>query len=295
MKNFLKETLIFNNLLGANSTFDFITGRDFLKSYNDTINNKNDIKQTKNNEKIQEKNNINNDKNITTIDYKKDDKNKTKIENQETDLSQERVKKITSKTMLELQNINNLDKLFDKIKSFDDCYLKQCCQNIVIYDGNIKSKIMLIGEAPGKSEDETGKPFCGQSGKLLRKALKCINLTTENLFITNTIYWRPPDNRKPYAEEIEVCLPFLTKMIEIINPEMIIVCGATAIETILKTKKNMSEITGKLQEVDVKINEQKTLKIKTFPIYHPSYLLRVPSMKKTFWKHLLILKKELKF
>ena len=265
MENYLKETLIFNNLLGCDTSFDFITGNDFFQMQKHNI---------KDNEVIEKQNNKNE---IQQPQF---------TEQQEKQEIKETIN--TTKIATNLDEVKTFEDIVSKIKTFEGCDLKRSAINDVIYDGNISAKIMLIGEAPGESEDNEGKPFCGKSGQLLRKALNCIHLNNDNLFITNTVYWRPPENRKPYQEEIESCRPFLNKIIEILNPEIIILCGSTAIETILNNKYKMAEITGKLTETEINAK-----KIKVFPIYHPSYLLRVPSMKKVFWQHLLILQKEI--
>ena len=181
--------------------------------------------------------------------------------------------------------------LVDAIKQFDGCSLKMNATNTVIYDGNPEAKIMLIGEAPGETEDLKGIPFCGQSGQLLRKSLSFIGLNTTNLLITNTVFWRPPLNRKPYEDEIEMCLPFVKKMIDIVAPKLVILCGATAINTYLMTTKKTGELVGKHFTLPAAISDKK---IDAFAIYHPSYLLRNPSAKKVAWEHLLGMREMLK-
>lgn len=280
MNNFLKQTLIFQNIFGINESFDFITGRDFFAPIQENIASvlNNTISTPQNTHTAEEQLSLH--KPISP------DGEFTVEPSTTAD---------TGILDVDLSQVYTFDELVAKIKLFNGCNLKRHATNDVIFDGNKNAKIMLIGEAPGENEDLEGKPFCGQSGKLLRKALSCINLTTENMLITNTVYWRPPDNRKPYQDEISTCLPFLKKMINLVKPQIVILCGATAIETILGTKQKMSEITGKIQSIQINLNNQpetaiETTELKCFPIYHPSYLLRVPSMKKTFWKHLLILK-----
>ena len=190
-----------------------------------------------------------------------------------------------------LDGINTFAELVDAIKQFDGCSLKMNATNTVIYDGNPEAKIMLIGEAPGEQEDLKGIPFCGQSGQLLRKSLSFIGLNTTNLLITNTVFWRPPLNRKPYEDEIEMCLPFIKKMVEIVAPKLVILCGATAINTYLMTTKKTGELVGKRFTLPAAISDKK---IDAFAIYHPSYLLRNPSAKKVAWEHLLGMKEILK-
>ena len=190
-----------------------------------------------------------------------------------------------------LDGITTFAELVETIKQFDGCSLKMNATNTVIYDGNPEAKIMLIGEAPGEQEDMKGIPFCGQSGQLLRKSLSFIGLNTTNLLITNTVFWRPPLNRKPYEDEIEMCLPFVKKMVEIVAPKLVILCGATAINTYLMTTKKTGELVGKHFTLPAAISDKK---IDAFAIYHPSYLLRNPSAKKVAWEHLLGMREILK-
>ena len=185
---------------------------------------------------------------------------------------------------INLDGINTFAELVEAIKQFDGCSLKMNATNTVIYDGNPEAKVMLIGEAPGEQEDLKGIPFCGQSGQLLRKSLSFIGLNTTNLLITNTVFWRPPLNRKPYEDEVQMCLPFIKKMIEIVSPKLVILCGATAINTYLMTTKKTGELVGKHFILPAAISDKK---IDAFAIYHPSYLLRNPSAKKVAWEHLL--------
>ena len=271
MQDFFKEILKIQSILGVNTSFDFTTGKDFFKKNDIQIEDKENESETK----TTENEIIDVEKNISSFE---DNENNDRKKQKEIDLS----------------HISTFDDLVKEIQNFNGCDLKRHARNTVIFDGNKNAKIMLIGEAPGEKEDEQGIPFCGQSGQLLRKALSCINLDTTNLLITNTVYWRPPQNRKPTEEEIETCKPFLLKMISIIRPTIIILCGATAIESILKVNKKMSEITGKSQTININFNDAGSpCTFKVFPIYHPSFLLRQPGMKKTFWKHLLILQDEL--
>jgi len=282
MKNFLKRCLEFQSILGIDTSFDFVTGRDF---FNQIINN-NKYKKIEQLDDIVS--NIYEEKNKLPNKLNKNSQYNNQLNKTITPDYDKQIIKNDFNANIDISNIKDFNDLEQAIQNIDNCDLKRYAKNTVIYDGNKNAKIMLIGEAPGVSEDQEGIPFCGQSGKLLRKALKYIKLDTTNLFITNTIYWRPPENRKPTEEELEICHPFMLKMIEIINPKIIILCGATAIESILKIKQKISQLTGKFYTTN--INSTQT---KLFPIYHPSYLLRQPSVKKIFWEHLLILEKEI--
>jgi uracil-DNA glycosylase family 4 len=179
-----------------------------------------------------------------------------------------------------LDNIKSLDELYKEIHCHNLCLLRNSSTNTVVCDGKKDAEILLIGEAPGEQEDIEMKPFCGKSGKLLRKALNSIDVSVEkNLYITNTVFWRPPLNRAPTQEEINSCLPFVLKQILLINPKIILLCGRTAIDSILrKNDLSMSE----LRDGNFSIS----LDGKLFPIYnlyHPSFLLRSPYHKKDMW------------
>lgn len=151
---------------------------------------------------------------------------------------------------------------------------------------------MLIGEAPGANEDMEGIPFCGQSGKLMDEMFAQVDLTRkDNIYITNTIFWRPPGNRKPTPEELQICKPFLEKHIALINPELLVLVGATAVEAILDTKQG---ITGLRQKFFDYTNTYMNKKVKSTAIFHPSYLLRQPSQKRLTWSDLLFIKNHLK-
>ena len=123
---------------------------------------------------------------------------------------------------------NLLSDLKDKIKSIRNCELKKNATNLVFSDGNPFSKIMIIGEGPGANEDKEGKPFVGRAGKLLDKMLESIKLNRKNVYISNVVNFRPPQNRKPTDEEISRYLPFLKKHIEIVMPKILLLLGSTA-------------------------------------------------------------------
>ncbi|MEC8265399.1 MAG: uracil-DNA glycosylase [Pseudomonadota bacterium] len=165
-----------------------------------------------------------------------------------------------------------------------ECGLKDIASNLVFSDGNYNAKIMLIGEAPGAEEDKDGKPFVGEAGKLLDKMLDCIFLKrSKNFYITNIIFWRPPGNRIPNNQEINICLPFVKEHINIINPQLIIPLGNIAARSLLNTDQGITKIRGKnFFYVDYENN----LKIETIPIFHPAYLLRNPIEKKYMWEDL---------
>ena len=184
------------------------------------------------------------------------------------------------------EQADSLEKLKNFIENFEGCTLKKAAQNTVFSDGETSSKIMLIGEAPGATEDEQGIPFCGISGTLLNDIFRSIGYKREkNLYITNSVFWRPPANRKPTDEEIAICRPFVEKHIALQKPELIILVGSTALSSLMPdNQKTISKIRGEIFPYTNKYLQQE---IKMMPIFHPSYLLRQGSKKKLMWEDCL--------
>ena len=178
--------------------------------------------------------------------------------------------------------------LKEKIKSIEDCELKKFAKNIVFNDGNPKSQIMLVGEGPGEKEDTKGKPFVGEAGILLNKMLNAIKIKREDVYITNVVNYRPPNNRKPEISEINRYSVFLREHISIINPKILILMGSTAMEAIFGQKLKISKERGKWKETI--INQKTYLSILTF---HPAYLLRQPEQKKFSWEDLKNIRKKI--
>ena len=186
-----------------------------------------------------------------------------------------------------IDKIKSIEELKSYMANFKGCELYKSSTNMVFSDGNPKSKIMLIGEAPGHDEDIQGKPFVGRSGKLLDKMLEAIELNREKVYIANIIPWRPPNNRRPTEEEIEICLPFIKKHIELINPKVLMLLGSTATFALLKSSEGITKIRGKW--VDLILDN---MSIPTLPTFHPAFLLRQPAQKKHVWEDLKSLKKK---
>ncbi|NJN10937.1 MAG: uracil-DNA glycosylase [Richelia sp. SL_2_1] len=166
----------------------------------------------------------------------------------------------TYPTMTELaQHCNNCHR----------CSLGDTRQNAVVGRGNLQASIMIIGEAPGQNEDETGLPFVGRAGQLLEKILASANIDSEqDVYIANINKCRPPGNRNPTTEEIKACKPYLLEQIRLINPKIILLTGATALKGLLAEKRAISKIRGQWIEWEGRL---------CMPIFHPSYLLRNPS------------------
>lgn len=180
---------------------------------------------------------------------------------------------------------SNLAELKQALLAFDDCKLKQFATNTVFADGVETAKIMFIGEAPGASEDLRGIPFCGESGELLDKMLASIGIyRNKNAYITNTVFWRPPANRAPTPEEINICRPFVEKHIALIAPCLIVLVGNTAATSLLGQHEGITKIRKNHYSY---INKYLSSPIPTTAIFHPAYLLRQPLQKKSTWFDLI--------
>ena len=186
---------------------------------------------------------------------------------------------------ISVDKASNLDKLKKSISDIKNCSLKNNAKNIVFSDGNPKSKIMLIGEAPGANEDEEGLPFVGRAGALLDKMLAAINLDRKKVYISNIINYRPPDNRRPTDEEIKRYLPFISKHIEIINPKILVLLGSTAMNALIGNEVVISKMRGKW--IEKNFGNCKTSVIITF---HPAFLMRQPAQKKLAWTDLKMIR-----
>ncbi len=171
-----------------------------------------------------------------------------------------------------------LEQLKKSIVNLKNCNLKKQAKNLVFSDGNPKSKIMLIGEAPGANEDLEGLPFVGRAGQLLDKMLAAINLDRRKVYISNIVNYRPPENRKPTQQEIDTYLPFINKHIEIINPKILVLLGSTAMNALIGSEFVISKMRGKW--IEKKFGSCKVSLIVTF---HPAFLMRQPAQKKLAW------------
>ena len=181
-----------------------------------------------------------------------------------------------------------LQELRQIITNIKNCELKKNSTNIVFSDGNPNSKIMIIGEGPGANEDIEGVPFIGKTGELLDKMLLSINLERENVYITNVVNYRPPENRNPTKEEIDRYLPYLTRHIEIIDPKILILLGSSALNAVIGSEQKISEIRGKW--INKKIGKCNTSVIVSF---HPAFLIRQPDQKAMSWIDLKMIRKKI--
>ena len=174
--------------------------------------------------------------------------------------------------------LERLQKLKRDIQLIKNCDLKKSAINLVFGDGNINSKIMIIGEGPGAQEDAEGKPFVGRAGKLLNKMLEAIKLDRTKVYISNVVNYRPPANRRPTETEIQRYFPYLKKHIEIINPKILVLLGSTALNTLIGNEVVISKARGKWMQKEIG-----TIKPWIIASFHPAFLMRQPEQKKLAW------------
>ena len=206
------------------------------------------------------------------------------LENQQ---NQSKIKE--KKDLKKLDEITEIEDLIPLISNHESI-LKNNAKKMVLYDGNLNSNLMIIGEAPGQEEDEQGIPFVGRAGQLLNKMLSAINLDRKDVYITNVVPWRPPQNRTPTDQEILEFLPFLQRQIEIIKPKILYILGTTAAKAILSTPQSLGKLRGKWYEYKT-ISLESTIDV--LVSYHPAFLLRSPNYKKEAWSDLQMLQTKL--
>ena len=198
-----------------------------------------------------------------------------------------------------INNSNNAKNILDKaeklsdlkkiINSIESCDLKNNSKNLILGDGNANSPLMLIGEAPGAEEDLSCLAFQGEVGKLLKKMLIAINIKIDDVYLTYSVNFRPPKDRKPTTQEIKRYSEFLKEHIAIINPKIIILMGSTAMESLTGINNKISSERGDWKEV--------IIKDKNYPImitFSPSYLIRFPENKKYSWEDLKKIRQKIK-
>ena len=182
---------------------------------------------------------------------------------------------------------NTLEDLHAALEQFDGCNLKRTAKSLVFADGNPNAQIMLVGDAPGRDEDIEGVPFAGATGELLNKMLAAIGLDRANdVYISNFVPWRPPGNRAPTSQEIELCRPFIERQIALVNPDILVPLGGDATKQLLQTSNGILKLRGKKHPYP--LGERKIDAIATL---HPAYLLRQPAQKRLAWQDLQMLKK----
>jgi DNA polymerase len=174
-----------------------------------------------------------------------------------------------------LDTVATLDAIAEMVRACQACGLVKQAKNAVPGEGNPNADFVLVGEAPGQSEDETGRPFVGAAGQLLTKIIEAINLRREDVYICNVIKHRPPGNRNPLPDEITACSPYLRRQIELLRPKVILALGTFAAQTLLDTKTPIGKLRGLVHRYHG---------VPLVATYHPAALLRNPSWKRPTWE-----------
>jgi DNA polymerase len=182
----------------------------------------------------------------------------------------------------------DLDTLRDILDHFEGCGLRATASRLVFGDGNPAARVVLIGEAPGRDEDLEGRPFVGRSGKLLDRMLAAIGLDRSSVYIANIVPWRPPGNRTPTPQETAICLPFILRQIELVNPDILVCLGNPSTQGLLGTKEGITKTRGRWFKFETGSRE-----IRAIPTYHPAFLLRSPLQKRFAWRDFLAIRKAL--
>lgn len=186
---------------------------------------------------------------------------------------------------------NDLEGLRAAIAAFDGCALKATATQAVFSAGVAGAPVMLVGEAPGREEDEAGAPFVGKSGQLLDRMLATIGVSrTSNLYIANVIPWRPPGNRTPSPEEIAICLPFIRRQIALARPRVLVFCGGVAAQAMLGAADGIMKLRGRWTDWR---GDDASAPVPAIAMLHPAYLLRRPQDKARAWADLLSLEAKL--
>jgi uracil-DNA glycosylase family 4 len=186
------------------------------------------------------------------------------------------------------RSAGSLEILRELLETFDGCALRSTATRLVFADGNPKARIMFVGEAPGRDEDIEGLPFVGRSGKLLDRMIAAIGLDRTKVYIANVIPWRPPGNRTPTLQETQICLPFIQRQIELVDPDILVTLGNPSTQTLLSTREGIMKTRGRWLNYDTG-----TRSIRAMATFHPAYLLRSPSYKRLSWQDLRAIAKAL--
>lgn len=181
-----------------------------------------------------------------------------------------------------------LEALRALMENFDGCPLKTTATRLVFADGNPQARVMFVGEAPGRDEDLSGLPFVGRSGKLLDLMIAAIGLDRTTAYIANVIPWRPPGNRDPSPQETQICLPFIKRQIELVNPDVLVCLGKPSSQAVLNLKDGIMRMRGRWYDYDTG-----TRSIRAMATFHPAYLLRQPIYKRMAWQDLRAVAKAL--
>ncbi len=173
------------------------------------------------------------------------------------------------------------------LETFDGCALKKTASRLCLSRGSPDARLMLIGEAPGKDEDAQGAPFVGRAGQLLDRMLAAIGLTEADFYITNLVFWRPPGNRTPSPEEVQVCQPFVERQIELLSPKILVFLGNASAKQLTGATEGIMKLRGKWLTYPLGPG------IRAMATLHPAYLLRTPIAKRLAWRDLLAIREAL--
>jgi uracil-DNA glycosylase family 4 len=186
------------------------------------------------------------------------------------------------------RSATSLEALRAIMDGFEGCALRTTAKQLVFGDGNPQAQLMFVGEAPGSEEDQRGVPFVGRSGQLLDKMLGAIGIARADVYIANVVPWRPPGNRDPSIHETQICLPFIQRQIELVDPQVLVCLGKPATATLLGVTDGIRRTRGRWFTYKAETRE-----IRAMPTYHPAYLLRTPIEKRLAWRDFLAIRKAL--
>lgn len=181
-----------------------------------------------------------------------------------------------------------LEDLQDILSRFEGCGLRKTAKSLVFADGNPQARLMLVGEAPGRDEDIAGKPFVGRSGQLLDRMLKAIGYARSDVYVANTVPWRPPGNRTPSPQEAEICRPFIERQIALADPDVLVLLGNAPAQQLLRKREGISRLRGVWRSYET---DRRTIAV--MATWHPAYLLRQTAQKRNAWRDFLEIKAKL--
>ena len=186
------------------------------------------------------------------------------------------------------KSAGTLEELRAILERFEGCALRNTATRLVFADGKPGSRLMFVGEAPGRDEDIQGLPFVGRSGQLLDRMIAAIGLDRSSVYIANIVPWRPPGNREPSAQESAICLPFIRRQIELADPDVLVCLGKPSAQTLLEINDGLLKARGRWYKFNTGTRE-----IRATVTMHPAYLLRQPLQKRLAWRDFLAIKKAL--
>jgi uracil-DNA glycosylase len=183
---------------------------------------------------------------------------------------------------------STLEELRALLESYEAIGLRRTATQLVFADGNPAARVMMVGEAPGREEDREGTPFVGPAGQLLDRMLAAIGLDRSGVYIANVVPWRPPGNRTPTVQEMELCLPFIRRQIELAAPDILVILGGSALSALTGSKEGILKARGRWTDYEAGART-----IPALATLHPAYLLRTPLQKRLAWRDFRALKARL--